>query len=135
MRATELRVWIFVALVLLTSIAYAYRPQGGSGTATPQSAFQTSGAYGTADSNDRMIAVTGVDLTGSSILYVIDTQARQLAVYQANGGGSATQNVKLVGARRIDLDLQLYGYKDESEHSYEALEKKFVDSGLLAPVK
>ena len=47
----------------------------------------------------------------------------------------SSQNVKLVGARRIDLDLQLYGYKDESEHSYEELEKKFVDSGLLAPVK
>lgn len=134
MRATELRAWIFIALLVLTSIAYAYRPQG-QGTTTAQSAAQPTGGYGSADSNDRMIAVTGVDLTGSSILYVIDTQARQLAVYQANGGGSATQSVKLVGARRIDLDLQLYGYKDESEHTYEALEKKFVDSGLLAPVK
>jgi hypothetical protein len=134
MRATELRAWILVALLVLTSIAYAYRPQGGGGGA--QTSVQHSpSAYGTSDSNDRMIAVTGVDLTGSSILYVIDTQTRQLAVYQANGGGSATQNVKLVGARRIDLDLQLYGYKDESEYSYEALEKKFVDSGILAPVK
>jgi len=81
--------------------------------------------YGTSDSNNQMIAVTGVDLTGASILYLVDTQNRQLAVYQANGGSDSTQSVKLVGARRIDLDLKLYGFNDKSEYSFEELERRF----------
>ena len=55
-----------------------------------------------ADSNNRMIAVTGVDITGQSVLYVIDSVNPHLAVYQASGGASGTQNIKLVAARRID---------------------------------
>lgn len=84
-------------------------------------------AFATADSNDRMIAVTGVDLTGSSVLYLIDTRNMQLACYQATGGARSTQNVKLIGARRIDLDLQLVGFKDESEYTYADLEEEFGD--------
>jgi hypothetical protein len=83
-------------------------------------------SFASSDSNNRMIAVSGVDATGSSILYLVDTEAKQLAVYQANGGGRATQNVRLVGARRIDLDLQLIGFHDDSEYSYEDLEKRFA---------
>ncbi len=75
-----------------------------------------------------MIAVTGIDLTGSSILYLIDTERRQLAVYQASGGTDSMQGVKLVGARKIDLDLQLEGFNDKSQYSYEELEKKFADN-------
>ncbi len=84
-------------------------------------------AYGTADSNGQMIAVTGVDVTGSSILYLVDTKNRQLAVYQANGGSSSTQGLRLVGARRIDLDLELQGYADKSEYGYRELQKQFAD--------
>ena len=61
------------------------------------------------------IAVTGIDLTGSSILYLIDTKSKHLAIYQATGGAESSQGVKLVGARRIDLDLQLDGFNDKSE--------------------
>ena len=87
-------------------------------------------AYATGDSNGRMIAVTGVDITGSSVLYLIDTESQQLACYQATGGGNATNGVKLIGARKIDLDLQLIGFNDESEVSYEELERSFgaIDS-------
>lgn len=81
----------------------------------------------TADSNGKMIAVTGIDLTGYSILYLVDTENRQLAVYQATGGAESTQGIKLVGARRIDLDLKLYGFNDKSEYSYEELEKRFAE--------
>ena len=66
------------------------------------------------DSNNRMIAVTGVDITGQSVLYLIDTIDKQLAVYQAAGGAPGTQNVRLVGARRIDLDLELEGLNDKT---------------------
>jgi hypothetical protein len=84
-------------------------------------------AFGTSDSNGAMIAVTGIDVTGSSILYLIDTKGRHIAVYQANGGSESTQGLKLVGARRIDLDLELEGYFDKSEYPYRDLQKKFSE--------
>jgi hypothetical protein len=96
---------------------------------TPMSGF------GTADSNNAMIAVTGMDITGSSILYLVDTQSRHLAIYQASGGSGSTQGVKLVGARRIDLDMQLDGYNDKSEYSVQELEKKFSEIGHGRPSK
>ena len=131
-----------VGLVLLASLtsaavtlALAPRAQQGGG-GSPQTGpepVSTFPALATSDSNDRMIAVTGIDMTGTSILYVIDTQSRQLAVYQANGGAASMQSLKLVGARRIDLDLQLYGYNDESEYSFEDLQKKFAENRVAPP--
>ena len=83
-----------------------------------------------------MIAVTGTDVTGSSILYLVDTESKQLAIYQANGGGKSTQGVRLVGARRIDLDLQLLGFNDKTKDGdtdlpYSVLEAQFQEQGLL----
>ena len=72
-----------------------------------------------------MIAVTGIDVTGSSILYVIDTQNRQLAVYQANSGSASTMGLKFVAGRNIDLDLKVWGYNDKSEHSYRDMVDQF----------
>jgi len=46
-------------------------------------------------------------------------------VYQATGGTHSTMNVKWVGARNIDLDLQVDGWNDKSELSYQQLEKQF----------
>jgi len=89
--------------------------------------------YGTADSNGAMIAVTGIDVTGGSLLYVIDTQAKQLAVYQAQGGTSSTNSLRFVGGRRIGLDLQVYGYNDESDYSYEELSEEFEANGIAGP--
>lgn len=66
------------------------------------------------DSNNRMIAVTGVDITGQSVLYLVDTEAKQLAVYQASGGAAGTNSVRLVGARRIELDMELDGFNDKT---------------------
>ena len=84
-----------------------------------------------ADSNNRMIAVTGVDVTGASVLYLIDTIDYRLAVYQATGGAETTQGIKLIGARRIDLDLKLHGLNDRSQYTYEALREEFARKGLL----
>jgi hypothetical protein len=128
-----------VGLVLLASLtsaavtlALAPRAQQNPPQTGPDP-VATFPALATSDSNDRMIAVTGIDMTGTSILYVIDTQSRQLAVYQANGGAASMQSLKLVGARRIDLDLQLYGYNDESEYSFEDLQKKFAENRVAPP--
>jgi len=109
----------------------------GPAIATPPAQESTTirpipmGASGmAADSNNRMIAVTGVDITGQSVLYVIDSVNPHLAVYQASGGASGTQNIKLVAARRIDLDLQLDGFNDKTTLdgrplSYQELEARF----------
>ena len=80
-----------------------------------------------AASNNRMIAVTGIDRTGASVLYLIDTEDKQLAVYQATGGTSSKMGVKLIGARRLDLDLQLFGFNDQSDYSYRELQAQFAD--------
>jgi len=133
-----------VALVLQPSAS----PQGQGGgqvgtevtTQYMESFFQrlmqtrSPGGFATADSNHSMIAVTGMDITGASILYLVDTEKKQLAIYQANGGGESTQGLKLVGARRIDLDLKIEGYNDRSQYSYEDLEKRFAEQGSR-PVK
>jgi len=92
-------------------------------------------SYATGDSNNRMIAVTGIDVTGSSILYLIDTEAKQISVYQAQGGTSSTMNLKWVGARRIDLDLAVDGYNDKSEFSYKELLSKFSQGSTSIPPK
>ncbi len=113
----------------------ALRPaQGGAGgdaaqQAQTRSIMQPSG--GTADSNGRMIAVTGTDLTGASILYLVDTENEQLVIYQASGGSSSGQGVELIGARRISLDLMLDGFNDKSDYSYKDLRKQFETRDLL----
>ena len=101
---------------------------GGSATAAPQTTptqtttFVAPPAYGDSDGNRDLIAVTGPDQTGSGVLYVIDTQRRQLACYQAAGGSGSQAGIRFLGARRIDLDLQVEGYNDQSKHSFRELE-------------
>lgn len=120
--------WVLAAGFALVAIGLARGAQ-----VPPQTQAQLVGApiVATADSNNRMIAVTGIDVTGSSILYLIDTVNYHLAIYQANGGSASTQGVKLVGARRIDLDMQLDGLNDKSKYSYKDLRDQFRSKSLL----
>ena len=76
-----------------------------------------------ADSNSEMIAITGEYGNGTSVLYVIDTKSKQLAVYRSLHGSG----VELIGARRIDHDLKLLGYHDRTPASMSAteLEKRY----------
>jgi hypothetical protein len=76
---------------------------------------------GTADSNGRMIAVTGTIGSGVSVLWLVDTVDRQLAVYQCRGGKS----IELVAARKIEWDLKIEEFRDESIHSPEYLRKLY----------
>ena len=80
---------------------------------------------GGAASNNGFVAVTGSYGVGTSVLYLVDTVNRQIAVYEARGGSTEQRRLVLVGARRIDLDLQLRGYNDRSEYDYRALEELF----------
>ncbi len=84
------------------------------------------------DSNDGsgtaangIIAVTGSYGVGTSVLYVIDAKSLQLAVYEARGGAESMRRLIHVGSRRIDLDLQLEGFNDQSLHSYQDLKRLF----------
>lgn len=143
LRSTQSHGLILSACFALAAVGLALTPRAPQGTNDPPnppvtqtqtpkpvSQFPTAAV---ADSNNTMIAVTGVDLTGSSVLYLIDTVNRQIAVYQATGGGASTQGIKLVGARRIDLDLQLYGYNDKSDLGYVELQQKFGDLPAAPP--
>lgn len=80
-------------------------------------------ASGTVNSNDDMIAVTGSYGSGASVLYLIDTKARQMAVYTSRNG----KGVELVAARRIATDLELMSYRDDSPPSMRpmALQKNY----------
>ena len=113
-----------------------------NGDTTPETVvrpFPSASSGVSGDSNNRMIAVTGNDITGQSVLYLVDTIDKQLAVYQASGGSPGTQNVKLVGARNISLDLELDGLNDRTEVdkqplTFKDLERRFQnDSKRTTP--
>ena len=116
-------VGVLIAGALLAAIGYALGQDGG--VPGGQTIVPGSPGGATADSNGSMIAVTGTDMTGAMVLYVIDTETKHLAVYQASAGAKSSQGIRLVAARRIGLDLELDGYNDRSEHSYKELRELF----------
>lgn len=113
---------VFIAIGMFVAPGSSLQQEGQSIAYQPPSGVSS-------DSNNKMIAVTGVDRTGASVLYLVDTEAKQLAVYQATGGTSSKMGVKLIGARRLDLDLQLFGYNDQSDYSYRELQGQFAETG------
>ena len=127
--------WILCAGLTLVTLGLAAESQTGGGTpptVAQRPNPQPVGGYGTSDSNGTMIAVTGVDVTGGSILYLIDTVGRHISVYSAQGGTASTSNIRWIGGRNIDLDLQVDGFNDKSEISYKELAKRFTESGAAA---
>jgi hypothetical protein len=125
--------WLLVAALGLCALGMARPPQSPPPTPPqqPKPIVMPVTAAATADSNNRMIAVTGTDITGASILYLVDTVNNRLAVYQAQGGAEGSRGVNFIGARRIDLDLQLDGWNDRSEWTYKKLKDEFSKNGLL----
>jgi len=130
--------WILSAGLALLCLGLVAESQEDPPPPPPQPGVLTvppSPGYGTSDSNNRMIAVTGLDVTGASILYLIDTESRHIAIYQAQGGTSSTNSIKWVGGRNIDLDLQVDGFNDKSELSYKELARRFADNGPSATTR
>jgi len=78
---------------------------------------------GSSDSNGRMIAVTGTIGSGVSVLWVIDTQVGHMAVYQCKGGKS----IALVAARKIEWDMKIESFHDESLYTPKHLKRLFFD--------
>jgi hypothetical protein len=93
--------------------------------ATPEPVFANSG-----DSGRRYVAVTGNYSPDVALLYVLDQETQHLVVYEAKGGASNSHELKLVGARNIELDTQLDGFNDKSDFSHKALERQFLKSGI-----
>ena len=125
--------WLLVAALGLCALGMARSvPQAPPpAQQPPKTQVVPVASAATADSNNRMIAVTGTDITGASILYLVDTVNNRLAVYQAQGGTDGTRGVTFVGARRIDLDMQLDGWNDRSDWTYKKLKDEFSKKGLL----
>ncbi len=98
----------------------------------PPQVVYTEDHHGTASANG-FVAVTGSYGVGTSVLYLVDTVNRQLAIYEARGGSAEQRRVVLVGARKIDLDLQLERYNDRSEYDYRELRTLFDKRGGTDP--
>ncbi|MFT4543104.1 MAG: hypothetical protein ACI841_001863 [Planctomycetota bacterium] len=142
---TQFQRWTIIASIVAIAISFNLRAIGAQNeddNAGQPPNYQTQGvmpmsAGATADSNSSMIAVTGVDVTGQSVLYLVDTERMQLNVYQASGGAASTRGLRMIAARNIEFDMQLNGFNDKTEDKrgralkYGDLEKQFRDSGLL----
>jgi len=103
-------------LILALAVAAAFFA-GGAFRPTPAMGQGYPG--GTSDSNNRMVAVTGTIGSGVSVLWVIDTIDRRLAVYRCNGGKS----IELVAARNIEWDFKINQFRDDSLHGPDVLRK------------
>jgi hypothetical protein len=92
-----------------------------------------SGGGGTADSNNRAIALSASIGNGESVVYYFDTESRRLLVYQYRGivghnkplGSGDSGGVRLLAARHIDYDLKLESYRDLSEQTRNQLKDTF----------
>lgn len=119
--------WMLAGGLSVAALGAALEPRA----AQDEVPFIPAPSFATADSNDRMIAVTGIDVTGTSVLYVIDTLEKRLSVYQADGGGKSTAGVRWVGARNIALDFAVDGWNDRSDVSFKELRDR-LDSRASA---
>src|SRR5258708_14220197 len=119
-RITALAAGVVRGAVVLSILPSAAARQGsgdGGGTGPAQTqVMPLIPAFGTADSNGSMIAVTGIDMTGSSILYLVDTKGRHMAVYQASGGGGLTPGRELVPAPGSHPPPQRPGHNRTAHH-------------------
>jgi hypothetical protein len=87
------------------------------------SSYGASGGGG-GDANRDLIAVTGSYGSGASVLYLIDTRTRHLAVYKTDNG----RKLEIVAARNLEYDLKLDTYNDGSEPGFtpDALRQSWI---------
>ena len=69
------------------------------------------------------VLVTSTFGAASAVLFVVDPVTGTLASYEATPGESG--GLRLLGARRIDYDLRLTRYKDQSEFSFSELRDQY----------
>ncbi len=107
----------YLIMVLVAAMAFVVGQSAGD-----QKALGQSTPGGTADSNNVMIAVTGTIGSGVSVLWIVDTEQRQLSVYRCKGGKS----IELVAARNIEWDLKVAQFHDESLMRSDQLKKMYL---------
>jgi hypothetical protein len=110
-------VGLLVLLVVAFRLTWQLPAQGGS-------------TGGGGDANRDLIAVTGTYGSGASVLYLIDTRTRHMAVYKTDNG----RKLELVAARNVAWDLNLETYNDQSEPGYSPreLRKGYVEASRTA---
>jgi hypothetical protein len=84
---------------------------------------------GTADSGNGMIAVTGDVGSGTSVLWLVDTEKKRLSVYRAPLGKA----LEWVGARNVEWDFKVEGFHDESPVSSEEMRRRWEQHALREP--
>lgn len=105
-----------VALVLLAGL-------GALGLARlPARATSPSGA----GESGPLLVTSSLGAT-SAILFVLDPTTRNLSAYEATPGDNG--GLRLLGARKIEHDLELAKYRDRSEYSYFDLRDKKNEVG------
>jgi hypothetical protein len=101
----------------------------GLAVALVLSVSSTRTAAGTESSSGGIAAVTGnIESQSRDLLYVVDTTAKVLCVYDFQGG-----KLNLVGARNIKFDLMLDEWRPDSQNPsvkqvYEAVKQKIQGS-------
>jgi hypothetical protein len=89
-------------------------PGGGEVPLRPGLEARTTPATGSdSNSNNRFVAVTCPIGSGESVLFVLDSLSDQLAVYQYE----RRKGLKFLSGRKIDFDLRIHGYRDESDYT------------------
>jgi hypothetical protein len=86
------------------------------------SAMAQQGPYGggSISWNQDVLAATGTVGSGMSVLWLVDTKKRRLAVY---GTSSMGKDVELRAARNIEWDFKLDEYNDVSQYNSDDLER------------
>jgi hypothetical protein len=110
---------VAAAIVVVVRLSWSLPAQGGNSTG------------GGGDASRDLIAVTGTYGSGASVLYVIDTKTRHLAVYKTDNG----RKLEFIAARDIRYDLALEDYNDISEPGYtpKELRRGYVEAGRTTP--
>jgi hypothetical protein len=73
------------------------------------------------DSNNRFVAVTCPTTSGESVLFLVDSESEQVAVYRYKWG----QGLEYLSGRKIEYDLKVSGYRDTSELSYDQMRELY----------
>jgi len=128
-RTTVVAVALALAFGLGLGLAVGNRGSGEGSGRTEPGAAHAEGA--TANSNGRMIAVTGAVGSGVSVLWLVDTEDQRLSVYRSENG----KNLVWVAGRNIAYDFKVEGYHDDSKESAEKLRRLWEQHALKQPLE
>ena len=73
------------------------------------------------NSNNRFVAVTAPVGSGESVLFLIDSKNDQVVVYRY----LRRKGLQFLAGRKIDYDLRIKGYQDQSDFSRDEMKRLF----------